>query len=266
MGVVVVVGGPQYRVGSHRQFLLLARFLATAGYACLRFDYRGMGDSDGPRVGFEAVADDISAAIDAFQRHVPGVTGVVLWGLCDGAAAAALTVNHDRRVRGLALFNPWVRTDAVEAQARLKTYYVRRVLSGAFWKKLVSGGMSYATSLRSLTDNVRRASRRSADGESSGSLPERVGAALRDSRLPVLLGLSERDAVAAEFRLASSQAGPLNEFVRRGRSTAVNFAADHTFSCKAWRDEVAHATLDWLVQAFDPAPGTPRESRAGARN
>ena len=24
-GVVIVVGGPQYRVGSHRQFLLLAR-------------------------------------------------------------------------------------------------------------------------------------------------------------------------------------------------------------------------------------------------
>ena len=27
-GVVIVVGGPQYRVGSHRQFTLLARYLA----------------------------------------------------------------------------------------------------------------------------------------------------------------------------------------------------------------------------------------------
>jgi dipeptidyl aminopeptidase/acylaminoacyl peptidase len=31
-GVVVVVGGPQYRVGSHRQFVLLSRELAAAGY------------------------------------------------------------------------------------------------------------------------------------------------------------------------------------------------------------------------------------------
>ena len=30
-GVLVVVGGPQYRVGSHRQFVLLARDLAAAG-------------------------------------------------------------------------------------------------------------------------------------------------------------------------------------------------------------------------------------------
>ncbi|MEQ8659382.1 MAG: hydrolase 1, exosortase A system-associated, partial [Gammaproteobacteria bacterium] len=39
-GVVVIVGGPQTRVGSHRQFVLLARRLAAAGYPVLRFDYR----------------------------------------------------------------------------------------------------------------------------------------------------------------------------------------------------------------------------------
>jgi alpha/beta superfamily hydrolase len=65
-GVVVVVGGPQCRVGSHRQFLLLSRALASAGYLVLRFDYRGMGDSCGEIRNFENVDDDIAAAIDAF--------------------------------------------------------------------------------------------------------------------------------------------------------------------------------------------------------
>ena len=37
--VIVVVGGPQYRVGSHRQFVQLSRALASAGHATLRFDY-----------------------------------------------------------------------------------------------------------------------------------------------------------------------------------------------------------------------------------
>jgi len=46
-GVLIVVGGPQYRAGSHRQFTLLARHLAERGVPTLRFDYRGMGDSDG---------------------------------------------------------------------------------------------------------------------------------------------------------------------------------------------------------------------------
>ena len=39
--MVIVVGGPQYRAGSHRQFTLLARHIAAAGYPVLRFDARG---------------------------------------------------------------------------------------------------------------------------------------------------------------------------------------------------------------------------------
>lgn len=38
-GVLVVVGGPQYRVGSHRQFVLLARDPGGGGHVpVLRFD------------------------------------------------------------------------------------------------------------------------------------------------------------------------------------------------------------------------------------
>ena len=42
IAVLVVVGGPQYRVGSHRQFVSLARALARQGMTTVRFDYRGM--------------------------------------------------------------------------------------------------------------------------------------------------------------------------------------------------------------------------------
>src|SRR5688500_5345431 len=57
-GVLIVVGGPQYRAGSHRQFTLLARHLAEHGVPTLRFDYRGMGDSGGDVRGFEHVGAD----------------------------------------------------------------------------------------------------------------------------------------------------------------------------------------------------------------
>mgnify|MGYP000113667174 FL=1 len=66
-GVLIAVGGPQYRVGSHRQFLLLSRRLAAEGFPVFRFDYRGMGDSDGAMRSFENVSEDIAAAVDTFR-------------------------------------------------------------------------------------------------------------------------------------------------------------------------------------------------------
>ena len=87
-GVLVVVGGPQYRVGSHRQFVLLARALAAAGFPTLRFDYRGMGDADGEARDFEAVSDDLKAAVDALCQRCPQLQEIVIWGLCDAASAA----------------------------------------------------------------------------------------------------------------------------------------------------------------------------------
>ncbi|MGB1108861.1 MAG: hydrolase 1, exosortase A system-associated, partial [Gammaproteobacteria bacterium] len=87
-GVLLVVGGPQYRVGSHRQFVLLARDVAAAGWPVLRFDYRGMGDASGEKIDFETCGDDIRAAVDEFQRRCPSIRQVVIWGLCDAASAA----------------------------------------------------------------------------------------------------------------------------------------------------------------------------------
>ena len=54
-GVLIIVGGPQYRVGSHRQFVQLARALASNGIATMRFDYTGMGDSQGKKAEFDQV-------------------------------------------------------------------------------------------------------------------------------------------------------------------------------------------------------------------
>ena len=54
-GVLLIVGGPQYRVGSHRQFVQLARSLAQLDIPVLRFDYSGMGDSAGDKKSFEQI-------------------------------------------------------------------------------------------------------------------------------------------------------------------------------------------------------------------
>ena len=79
VGVLIVVGGPQYRVGSHRQFVLLARSLAAAGLSVFRFDYRGMGASKAAGQAGASMRDwvreDLSGALAA-ARRVHGHLGV----------------------------------------------------------------------------------------------------------------------------------------------------------------------------------------------
>jgi exosortase A-associated hydrolase 1 len=139
IGVVVVVGGPQYRAGSHRQFVHLSRTLAGAGIPCLRFDYRGMGDSEGQPRPFDAIDADIACAVRELMSRAPTVRQVVLWGLCDGATAAFIALGSVPNVAGVIALNPWVRSETSLDQAIIRRYYVQRVLSREFWAKLFSG-------------------------------------------------------------------------------------------------------------------------------
>lgn len=266
-GVLIVVGGPQYRVGSHRQFVLLARALAQQGIPVFRFDYRGMGDASGVLQGFETAQDDIRAAIDCFFAQQPSLKQVVIWGLCDAASAAAFYVESDSRVAGLVLLNPWVRSEAGEATAFLKHYYLQRLCSKAFWQKVLSGGVDWRQSVQSLLQKVRQsrqadmpdvASANTVDAEPVSSapvstlvvkpdLPKRVIGALSTCSLPVLYIMSGNDLTAAEFDDAVKQARKQRAVFGRNTSHRQDLNdADHTFSRQVWRDQVATWTSDWI--------------------
>ncbi len=252
-GVLIVVGGPQYRVGSHRQFVLLARFLAANGVPVLRFDYRAMGDSEGENVDFQTVDGDIDSAIAAFRRCHPQLEEVVIWGLCDAASAALFYAYQNPLVKGLVLLNPWVRTAQSEAKAKLKHYYLRRLTHPAFWRKLVSGRLNIFASFGSLFSMLRKSrgaapAKTKKNAERKLPLPERMCRGWQRFHGPVLLILSgNNDIVADEFRdlLGSSKAW--QELAARAETQRFDFSeANHTFSSAAWRDEVARQTLDWL--------------------
>lgn len=255
-GVVVVVGGPQYRVGSHRQFVLLSRALASAGYPVLRFDYRGMGDSEGLQRNFLSVHADIAAAIDALQRHAPTVRHVALWGLCDGASAALLYCHEarDPRVSALCLLNPWVRSEAGLARIQVKHYYLKRAMEKDFWFKLLRGGVG-RDALVGVFRNIRVAAQRLPDAQSAASVSRRT--ALRQKPFhqrmasawdafagSIFLLLSDEDYVAKEFLEHADRDLAWRNAMKHPRLVRHELqGADHTFSSTAYRVRAEQLTL-----------------------
>lgn len=260
-GVVIIVGGPQYRAGSHRQFVHLARALAGAGHPVLRFDVRGMGDSTGALRHFEQISSDIGAAIDALALHAPQVRRVVLWGLCDGASAALLYL-HDRadaRVQGLCLLNPWVRSEASQARTQVKHYYIDRLRQPAFWARLLRGQVA-RTALSDLWRNLRTASAGQAGRrrpQDPGAYQERMLQGWTRFAGPCLLVLSGNDYTAKEF-LEFTQGRPAWQHLLRAADLQLQHLdeADHTFSDLRHKERLQAITLAWARRVGQPQQTT----------
>ena len=254
IGVVVVVGGPQYRVGSHRQFVLMARRIAAAGFPVLRFDYRGMGDADGDMRTFVDVDNDIRAAVDCLIGEVTSVKRIVLLGLCDAASANLMFAPNDRRVTGLILLNPWVRTVASEARTYLRHYYVKRLFQISFWRKIFAGNWAMTRSLSGLKDSLRNV----APVQGKNDAPKIAGdeqfivpmlRGLKDFQGKMLILISGRDLTAQEFIDLCSSDWHWKKAIGRSTVSLKKFPkADHTMSERRDLYEATDACVSWLQQ------------------
>lgn len=256
--VIVVAGGPQYRVGAHRQFVSLAQKLIAQGHPVMRFDLRGMGDSAGEYEGYQHSRADIRAAVDALLRDQPQLQRVVLFGECESASGILFYAFGDARVSGIALVNPWVRTQEGQAEVILKHYYLDRLMSPKFWRDVRQGRFNPVRSLtaflRVFRDYLRgRASRRQVGAADSLTtfdqlpLPVKTAEGLRLYQGPVLILMSGRDYIAREFDEVTRSSKAWEGLLTQPRVLRKDIAnADHTFSKAEWKAEAQQTLLDWL--------------------
>lgn len=253
VGVLILVGGPQYRVGSHRQFTLLARSLAESGFASLRFDYRGMGDSEGEKCEFDEAEDDISSAIDTLLASAPGVTRVVLWGLCDAASSALIFAYRHPRVAGVILLNPWVHSGVYSPQVKLAHYYRPAFAKRHQWRRLLSGQIRLLPAFQELAQDslalLGRFSNSSGRKSSDRSFIQLMLEGFEQFQHGILIVLSEADLTAREFSTLIAHDAEWKAATSKPAVTIKTLTgADHTFSQKPWKDDVSRLTIEWLRQ------------------
>ena len=233
-GLLIVTGGTQTRIGSHRLFERLAGAVAAAGHPCFRFDRRGVGDSEGADPDFRGNAADIAAAAAAFRTECPQLTRIVGFGLCDGATSLAL-FGAQAGIDSLILANPWL----VEAEAgapppaAIKQHYRRQLMSIAGWRRMLGGAISYRKLLKGILKIAAPA---------PTTLSGEVAAALNKRPLPLHLLLARRDntAVAAEDVWNSPPYRP----VRERKPAPIHIETDsHTFARRSDLDALSAAVL-----------------------
>jgi uncharacterized protein len=97
------------KLWAHRVLVSFARELTARGYAVLRFDARGTGDSDGAfeASSVETMCVDVRAAIEEVRRRT-GCATVSLLGLRLGATVASLIAEETPDLHRLVLWAPVV--------------------------------------------------------------------------------------------------------------------------------------------------------------
>jgi len=245
--VVIVVGGPQTRVGSHRHFVTLARSLAKQGIDVFRFDYTGGGDSEGEPAHFEQVKFDVDAAVSQFKKVLSYNVEITLWGLCDAASAILLYIKEfNNNIHHLVLLNPWVYKKETAAKVRINSYYWQRLKQASFWKKLLLGRIK---PLNTIIDIKKLANEMKCT-----SMPEVDFVTAMLEGLTLFTGnvdiiLSENDLVAQEFLMLIQSNNQWKKVIQKSYITLqIIPQANHTFAKEQWKDQVENITYQGIIK------------------
>jgi exosortase A-associated hydrolase 1 len=225
VGLLIVSGGNEIRVGAHRGMAKLSADVANHGHPVFRFDRRGIGDSTGDNGEFTSSAEDIDAALSAFRAACPHLTRIIAFGNCD--AASALVLHPPRGLAGVVLGNIWVieKVDDLPPPAAIKARYLERMKDPKAWLGLFTG----AINLRKLGNGLLKI----AKTQAPASLPQQVAEGLASFDGPVSILLCTRDTTAIAFADAWSQ--PAFEAARRKNTVTVTKidSASHSFASDA---------------------------------
>ena len=200
-GLLIVSGGNELRSGAWGGQAMFAARIAAAGHPVLRFDRRGVGDSEGGNGGFRHSGPDIAAALAAFRAAAPQLTRIVGWGNCDGASA--LMLMGGAGFDGLVLSNPWTieQDDAAPPPAALRAHYAQRLKDPRALLRLLGGKVGPRALIASLIGALRPA-----PPPSSLAQDMAKGLAGFDGKAAILL--AARDRTAQAFAAAWDKSDP----------------------------------------------------------
>jgi uncharacterized protein len=277
LGLILLSPGVKMRVGPERLYRRVTDLFVGMGVPSLRFDFWGLGDSEGTlkeeflkdvynHIEVGRFVDDAIDAMDWMQREC-GTRRFILSGLCGGAITGLLAGSRDRRVAGLLALGitPTLASRAADPSlymtagelAQMRRSYVSKLASPTAWLRLLTLQSDYKVIWRSVIHPFKTA--RAGQQEASPP-PETDNASplfppaffnMLESRRPMLLIFGGSDRLHWEFE---------EKFVaRHGEKLAalpqvydvhVIPRANHVLSFQEWQQEMVDVSRRWLIANF----------------
>jgi alpha/beta superfamily hydrolase len=279
--VLLLSPGIKGRVGPHRLYRKIAAGLVPLGFHVLRFDFYGLGDSEGvidERLTsdmYNTIQDgryvgDTIAAMDWMQATF-GIKRFVGSGLCGGSISAMLAAAQDRRIESiLSLSIPtvfdggeanWARFATARQLEGIRRGYFKRLLKPEAWIRFLTGKTSYHVLWRSLKQMLPRTPRTIVAKPADPAAPSAPSAPKDDtnpkfapavlkfvgSKRRMLLIFSGRDRLQWDFEEKFrdrhlAELEPLRDYFEMHTIADAN----HILSDPAWVREMVTLSRSWL--------------------
>jgi pimeloyl-ACP methyl ester carboxylesterase len=249
VGVLMLNSDDGCRLGPHRLWVRLAAALCERGFPCLRFDYRGCGDSEGPDespTADVALADALAAA--SLLQDRTGVRAIVLVGICYGAEVALLAGECLDSAVGVVACSTGRYVTAAgyeESLADAWRYvqgYGRKLLSRDAWRRILTGRVHAAVVVGGLW---RRLSPEHCRRDRQGAEAAQVRAAGQGRRVPSLFIYGTADPLTDKHMPGYQDEADGQRLDRRFHVVA---GADHNYSSLPWSNELIREVVAFVQE------------------
>lgn len=282
--VVLLSPGVKMRVGPGRLYVPLTELLNSQGYTVLRFDFFGLGDSEGDlqetmladvynNIEVGRYVDDTLAALNWLsERH--GCDRFVLGGLCGGAITAILAAERDSRVEALLSIGMTVTLASNAATpARYMTRaqldyrrqgYLKKLLRPKAWLRFLTFQSEYDVIWRAMKRMfvkdppvVAAAQSQSTQptpaeqrGNANPLFPPAYFSFLRRGGKALML-FSERDRLQSEYeeKFVQAYAAQLSDLTSQIEQHVIPHA-NHVLSFREWQEQMLMLSQRWLAKLY----------------
>jgi uncharacterized protein len=283
VAIILLSPGVKTRVAPHRLYNKMAERFMTLGYPVLRFDFYGLGDSEG-EVQEDYLADlygsiqvgryvgDTVAAMDWMQQTY-GVSQFIVSGLCGGALTGLLTASRDSRIICLLGLSIPVILDGTnldssrymtEAQLeRMGDRYIRKLANISAWYswfRFFTFQSDYRLIVRSLVEPLLKrlkkkwlqsdSQRKSGDNTNPYFAPSFFRMVTSSRHVFLVFGEMDRLYWEIEKKFVERNQAELKSYVSFYDVRLIK-SANHIFSFEDWEKDMLNQCSSWLCRLGD---------------